>query len=52
MSLLTASIVRENNLFTGIYFIFLRTTVDQTSKPFNTKFEAQWRDEKTSYKVK
>ena len=35
-----------------IYFIFLESVVHQTSKAFNTKFGPQWKDRKTSSKVK
>ena len=35
-----------------IYFIFLESVAHQTSEAFNTKFGPQWKDRKTSSKVK
>ena len=38
MILLTATIVKNNDIYTRIYFIFLKLVLEQTSKSFNTKF--------------
>ena len=39
ISLLTAPIVKNRHILTGIYFIFLKSMPDQTWKSFNTKFQ-------------
>ena len=41
MSLLIAQIVKNNHVFAGIYFIFLKNALDQTRKSCNTKFGPQ-----------
>ena len=38
MFLLTAPIVKNSHILAGIYFIFLKTVLDQTQKAFDTKF--------------
>ena len=52
MSLLTASVVKKSHYLAGIYFIFLKKVIGQTSKAFNTKFGPQWKDRKSSYQVR
>ena len=37
--LLTALIVINSHIMTGIYYIFLKNVLDQTWKGFDTKFE-------------
>ena len=52
MYLLTATIVKSNDIYTRIYFIFLKLVLEQTSKSFNTKFRPQQKGGKSSYKVR
>ena len=47
-SLLTAAIVKNNNTWTRILFIFLKIILKQTLKDFNTKCRPQWKDHKSS----
>ena len=49
-SLLTAAIVKNNNTWTRILFIFLKIILKQTWKDFNTKCRPQWKDHKSSCK--
>ena len=35
-----------------IFFIFLKTFLKQTWNAFNTKFQPQWKDRKSSYQVR
>ena len=51
MSLLLFLIVKNNHKLAGTYFIFLKYTLDETSKAFNIKFGPQWKDLKSSYQV-
>ena len=37
MSLLTAPIVKNSHILAGVYFIFLKNILDQSSKSFNIK---------------
>ena len=41
MSLLTGSIVKNGSFLAGIYFIFLKNIIDQTSNAFNAEFGPQ-----------
>ena len=52
MSLLAAPIVKNSNILAGIYFIFLKQSLDQTRKSCNAKFGPQWKDRKSSYHVR
>ena len=52
MSLLTDSIVKNNHLLAGIYFIILKNVIDQSSKAFITNFRPQSKDRKSSYQVR
>ena len=52
MSLLTAPIVKNSHIYTRVYFIFLKTVLKQTWTFFNTKFQPQWKDLKSSYQVR
>ena len=52
MLLLTAPIVENSNISARTYFTFLKNLLKQTWKSFNTKFQAQWKDRKNSYKVR
>ena len=53
MSLLTAPDVKNSDVLAGIYFMFLKKNVlDQTWKPFNTKFGPQWKDHESSYRAR
>ena len=44
--------VKNSNFLAAIEFIFLESVIHQTSKAFNTKFGAQWKDEKRSSQIK
>ena len=52
MSLFIAPIVKNSHILSGIYFIFLKNVLHQAWKIFNTKFEPQWKDRKSSYQVR
>ena len=52
MSLLTTLIVKNSHILAGIYFIFLKNTLNQTWKAFNSKLEPQCKDQESSYQVK
>ena len=52
MSLSTAPVVKNRYILPVIYFIFLKNVLDKTWKAFNTKFEPQWKDQKSSYQVR
>ena len=52
MPLLTVSIAKTSILLTGISFISLKTTLDQTWKAYSTKFVYQWNNRKSRYQVR
>ena len=52
MFLITAPIDQNSHIKAKIYFIFLKNVLKQTWKSFNTKFRPQWKDRKSSYKVR
>ena len=52
MSLLTALIVKNGHILSGIYFIFLKNVLDLTWNVFNTEFEPQWNVQESGYQVK
>ena len=49
---LKAAIDKNSHIEAGIYFIFLQNLVKQTPKSFSSKFLPQWKDRKSSYKVR
>ena len=49
MSLLTDPIIKNTQIKDEIYFIFLKSILKQTWKPFNTKFQPLCKDGKSSY---
>ena len=51
MSLLSGPIVKNSHILARIYFNFIKSTLDQTWKAFNTKYEPRWKDPKSSYQV-
>ena len=51
MFLLTTNFVKNSHMLSRIFFIFLKTVLNQTSNAFNTKFLRQWKDRKSSYQV-
>ena len=52
MSLLTARTVKNSHIKARVSFIFLKNILKQTWKPFNTKFQPQWKYSKSSYQVR
>ena len=52
MTLLTAKSVKNSHIKAIIYFIFLKNVLKQIWNAFNTKFQAQWKDRKRSYRVR
>ena len=52
ISLLSVWIVRNSHISAGIYFIFLKTTLDLTWRTLEIKFAAQWIDQESSYQVR
>ena len=48
---LTALIVKNSQILTGIFFTFLKNAIDQVFKAFHTKFGPQWNNRKSSYQV-
>ena len=52
MFLLTALIVKNSLILAEIYFIFLKTILDQTSKSLDAKFGPQWKDRSSSCQVR
>ena len=51
MFLLTTNFAENNHSYAGIFFIFLKTVLNQTWNDINTKFRRQWKDWKRSYQV-
>ena len=52
MFLLTNKFVKNSHMLARIFFIFLKNVLKQTWMSFNTKFQRQWKDRKSSYQVK
>ena len=52
MSLLTTPIFKNSRILAGVYFIFLKSVLEQTWKSFDTEFGPQWKDQEKSYQVK
>ena len=52
LSLLTPPIDKNSHILAAIYFIFLKHFLKQTWKSFNTKFQPQWKYQKSSYQAK
>ena len=52
MFLLITPIVKNSHILAGMYSIFLKSVLDKTWKSLDTKFETQWKDRKSSYKVR
>ena len=51
MSLVTAVIVKNSYIYTGIYFVYLKTVLKQTWIPVNTTFWLPWNDWKKREQV-
>ena len=43
---------KKSLLTARLYFIFLKNVLKQTWNAFNTKFQHQWKDHKSSYQVR
>ena len=52
MFLLTAKFVKNSHILARIFFIFLKNAPKRTWNSFNTKFQPQWKDRKSSYKLR
>ena len=52
MFLLITPIVKNSHILAGMYSIFLKSVLDKTWKSLDTEFETQWKDRKSSYKVR
>ena len=52
MPLLAAWIAKSSHILAAIYFMFLQKVLDQTWKSSNIKFGSQWKDQRSSYKVR
>ena len=51
MFFITTNFVENSHSYSRIFFIFLKTGLNQTWNAFNTKFGRQWKDRKRSYRV-
>ena len=51
LSLLAPPIVKRSQIYSGIYFIFLKHALRETWRCFDIKFIPQWLDRKSSYQV-
>ena len=51
ISLLTAKFVKITHIYHRVYFIFQENVLKQASNIFNTKFQPQSTDQKSSYQV-
>ena len=49
---LTSKLVKNSDISARIFFIFLKNVFKQTGNSFNTKFQPQWKDQKSSYQVR
>ena len=52
MFLLTTIFVKNSHILARIFFIFLKNVLKQTWISFNTKYQLQWKDQKSSHHVK
>ena len=52
MFLLTTKLVKNSDISARIFFIFLKNVFKQTGNSFNTNFQPQWKDQKSSYQVR
>ena len=52
MFLLRTNFVENSRSYARIFFIFLKTVLNQILIAFNTKFWRQWEDQKRSYEVR
>ena len=52
MFLLTVIFVKHGHIKATIFFIFMKNVVKQTRNFFNTKFQPQRKDRKSSYQVR
>ena len=50
--LLTASIIKNRHIQAKSYFILLKNVLKQTWESFNTKFQPQQKNRKSSYQVR
>ena len=52
MFLLTTTSVKKSHILARIFFIFLKTALNETWNAFSTKFGDQWKDRKSSYQIR
>ena len=52
MFLLAAKLVKNSHIYAKTVFTFAKSVLNQTWNSFNTKFEPQWEDRKSSYQVR